>query len=91
MRDTGGFVVDATTDAVHGISDVSTRNQTTALRLVDKRAGLLDAGNLLEEASLDKYSFTRDAFLQYRRSQIYDGNPPEEDEPDYSIEPESAK
>jgi phospholipid-binding lipoprotein MlaA len=51
----------------------------------------LDAGNLLEEASLDKYSFTRDAFLQYRRSQIYDGNPPEEDEPDYSVEPASAK
>ena len=91
VRDTGGFIVDATADAVHGISDVSTRNQTTALRLVDKRAGLLDAGNLLEEASLDKYSFTRDAFLQYRRSQIYDGNPPEEDEPDYSVEPESAK
>ncbi len=91
VRDTAGFMTDATTDAVHGISDVSIRNQTTALRLVDKRAALLDAGNLLEEASLDKYSFTRDAFLQYRRSQIYDGNPPEEDEPDYSVEPESAK
>jgi phospholipid-binding lipoprotein MlaA len=91
VRDAGGFIVDATADAVHGISDVATRNQTTALRLVDKRAGLLDAGNLLNEASLDKYSFTRDAFLQYRRSQIYDGNPPEEDEPDYSVEPESAK
>jgi phospholipid-binding lipoprotein MlaA len=91
LRDTGGFSVDTTTDAVHAISDVSTRNQTTVLRLVDKRAGLLDASNLLEQASIDKYSFTRDAYLQYRRSQIYDGNPPEEDEPDYSAEPASAK
>ena len=91
VRDAAGFSVDTSTDAVHGISNISTRNQTTAVRLVDKRAGLLDAGNLLEQASIDKYSFTRDAFLQYRRSQIYDGNPPEEDEPDYSAEPATAK
>ena len=91
VRDASGFVVDTTTDAVHTIGDVATRNQTTAVRLVDKRAGLLDAGNLLEQASIDKYSFTRDAFLQYRRSLIYDGNPPEEDEPDYSAEPATAK
>jgi len=91
VRDASGFVVDTTTDAVHTIGDVATRNQTTAVRLVDKRAGLLDAGNLLEQASIDKYSFTRDAFLQYRRSLIYDGNPPEEDGPDYSAEPTTAK
>jgi len=91
LRDTAGFSVDTSTDAVHAIDDVPTRNQITALRLVDKRAGLLDAANLLEQASIDKYSFTRDAYLQYRRSQIYDGNPPEEDEPDYSVEPASAK
>jgi phospholipid-binding lipoprotein MlaA len=35
---------------------------------------------MLEEASIDKYSFTRDAYLQYRRSQIYDGNPPDEED-----------
>jgi len=33
---------------------------------------------MLEEAALDRYSFTRDAFLQRRRSVIYDGNPPDE-------------
>ncbi|MFZ1609392.1 MAG: VacJ family lipoprotein, partial [Rhodoferax sp.] len=39
----------------------------------------------VEEAALDKYSFTRDAYLQRRRNQVYDGNPPEDDfmsEPD---------
>ncbi len=39
---------------------------------------------MLEEASIDKYAFTRDAYLQYRRNQIYDGNPPDEDESDGS-------
>ena len=41
-----------------------------------KRADLLDASRILEEAALDKYVFQRDAYLQRRRSLIYDGNPP---------------
>jgi phospholipid-binding lipoprotein MlaA len=53
----------------------------------------LKPGNLLEEASIDKYSFTRDAYLQYRRSQIYDGNPPDEEDSndDPSANPVPAK
>ena len=31
---------------------------------------------MLAEAALDEYSFIRDAWLQRRRSQVYDGNPP---------------
>jgi phospholipid-binding lipoprotein MlaA len=48
---------------------------------------------MLEEASIDKYSFSRDAFLQYRRSQIYDGNPPDEEDSNYdpSANPVPAK
>jgi phospholipid-binding lipoprotein MlaA len=58
------------------------------VRIVDKRAGLLDTSNLLSEAAIDKYSFTRDAYLQFRRNQVFDGNPPdEEDLPDPSAEP----
>ena len=47
--------------------------------VVDKirtRANLLESEKLLDEAALDKYSFIRDAWLQRRRSQVYDGNPP---------------
>ena len=33
----------------------------------------------VDGAALDKYSFTRDAYLQRRRNQVYDGNPPDED------------
>jgi len=46
-----------------------------ALRLVGVRADLLEASRILEEAALDKYTFQRDAYLQRRRSLIYDGQP----------------
>jgi phospholipid-binding lipoprotein MlaA len=76
--------VDMPNDMVKHIDHIPTRNTTTAVRLVNKRASLLGASNMLEEASIDKYAFTRDAYLQYRRSQIYDGNPPDEEDLDAS-------
>jgi len=48
------------------------------LHAVDKRSQYLRASRLLDDAALDKYSFTRDAFLQRRLNQIYDGNPPDD-------------
>ena len=48
----------------------------TGFDLVQTRANLLDASNILEEAALDKYAFVRDAYLQRRRNLIYDGDPP---------------
>jgi len=47
-------------------------------RAVNARANLLETEQMLSVAALDRYAFTRDAYLQYRRSQIYDGNPPPE-------------
>ena len=54
------------------------------VRTVDFRASLLGADRLLDEASFDPYAFQRDAWLQRRRNQVYDGNPPvmNEDEMD---------
>ena len=46
------------------------------LGIVNTRAGLLKAEGVLDEAALDKYQFIRDAWLQRRRSQVYDGSPP---------------
>jgi phospholipid-binding lipoprotein MlaA len=48
----------------------------TGLDLVDTRANLLDATDLLEQAALDRYAFLRNAYFQRRRNLIYDGNPP---------------
>lgn len=43
---------------------------------VRTRASLFQAEGVLEAAALDKYTFLRDAWLQRRRSMVYDGNPP---------------
>jgi phospholipid-binding lipoprotein MlaA len=79
LRDTAALPVDWKGDLVSDIGHVPTRNTATAVRAVDDRAALLKASTMLEEAALDQYTFTRDAFLQRRRSVIYDGSPPEED------------
>lgn len=55
----------------------------TALGVTDVvriRSNLLQAERVLDDAALDKYSFIRDAWLQRRRSQVYDGRPPKEKE-----------
>jgi phospholipid-binding lipoprotein MlaA len=66
------------------IDDIPARNLTRALDLVSTRASLLSASNLLDEVSLDPYTFTRDGYLQRRRNQVYDGDPPEEPDTDES-------
>ncbi len=50
------------------------------LDVVRTRAGLLQAEKVFDEAALDRYSFTRDAWLQRRRNMVYDGRPPKDAE-----------
>lgn len=68
------------------INDVAVRNSLIVFRFIDARANLLDISQLAEEAALDHYAYVRDAYLQRRRSLIYDGNPPPEAEPDKGSE-----
>ncbi|MFZ4479942.1 MAG: MlaA family lipoprotein [Rhodoferax sp.] len=79
LRDTLALPVDWKGDLVFQVSHIPTRNIATALRLIDRRSDLLRASAMLEEAALDQYTFIREAFLQRRRSVIFDGNPPDED------------
>ena len=51
------------------VDDVAVRNSLYVLRAVDKRANLLGVSSVLEFAALDKYTFTRDAYLQMRAQQ----------------------
>jgi len=78
LRDTAALPVDRKGDLLTQVNDIPVRNSLYALRAVDIRANLLRAGQLLDDAALDKYSFTRDAFLQRRRNEVYDGNPPDD-------------
>jgi phospholipid-binding lipoprotein MlaA len=75
-----GLVVDWYTDPVRYVKPNRWRNSLIVLRGIDRRADLLSAGKVLEEAALDPYEFTRDAYLQKRRNDVYDGNPPPEPE-----------
>ena len=78
VRDSVGFVVDGYADPVWYVSDVSTRNSLAGLRFVITRAQLLPLDKTVSEAALDKYAYVRNAYLQRRRSLIYDGSPPRE-------------
>ncbi|MDP3700170.1 MAG: VacJ family lipoprotein [Hylemonella sp.] len=70
LRDTVGMGVESSGDLLTGMNHIPSRNSLYALRIVETRANLLRAGSLLDQAALDKYSFTRDAYLQRRESQI---------------------
>ncbi|HEY4066486.1 MAG TPA: VacJ family lipoprotein [Burkholderiaceae bacterium] len=48
----------------------------TAVQLINTRANLLGATKLLDDIAIDKYSFVRDAYLQRRRSLVFDGDAP---------------
>lgn len=76
VRDTAGWFVDSYADPVWRARPIATRNSLVALRFVDIRASLLPAEKVVEEAALDKYAYIRDAYLQRRRNQIFDGRPP---------------
>ena len=76
VRDGVGTAVDLYTDPMGEISPNRARNSLIALRVTSLRADLLEASRILEQAALDKYVFQRDAYLQRRRSLIYDGRPP---------------
>jgi phospholipid-binding lipoprotein MlaA len=72
LRDTIALPVDRRYDLLRQIEQGSVRDLTYAVKAVDRRSNLLRVGNVLEEAALDKYSFTRDAYLQRRRAEIYE-------------------
>jgi len=74
-------VLDWTLDPVVRARPIALRNSLIATRFVSKRTDFLDASRMLDEAALDRYVFLRDAYLQRRRSLIYDGNPPRERRP----------
>jgi phospholipid-binding lipoprotein MlaA len=87
VRDAAGRVVDSAGDGLNQVVDhTATYNATQVLRLTDKRASLLRATDMLDQVALDKYSFTRDAYLQRRASLI---RPDAErfDEEDFDDEP----
>ena len=92
LRDAIGRVPDRYTSYSHQVEHVPTSNSLLGLDIIRTRAELLVTGKTLEEASLDKYQFLRDAFLQRRLSQVYDGKVPQalREKLEEEIEPPAA-
>jgi len=80
LRDTIGLGGDVLTSPLFNLDMDRVYWGLVGLDVVDKRADLLKAEKLLQEAALDPYVFVRDAYLQRRRDQIFDGNPPPDPE-----------
>ena len=76
VRDSLGLYIDNKTDVNQQLKDTAAKNTLTLLRLTDKRERYLSLSDAVKQASLDPYTFTRDAYLQKRLNDIYDGNPP---------------
>ena len=79
LRDTLASTLISRGDLVWQLNNVAARNSLYALRLLDTRANLLRSTSVLEGVALDKYTFTRDIYLQVRRNDILGGKEPPED------------
>jgi phospholipid-binding lipoprotein MlaA len=72
LRDTLALPVDTKGDLVWRMPHGDERTFLYGLRAVDRRANLLRLGDVVDQAALDRYSFTRDAFLQKRNAEVFD-------------------
>ncbi len=77
MRSALGTVFDTylqmeTLGSIGELSGVDTVSELMALNVVNQRTKLLGKEALLEQAALDPYVYTREAYLAYRRCQVAD-------------------
>ena len=94
FRDGTGLAVDGLfIDPIGYINNVRLRNALYVGKIINTRAQLLDATNLMDDASIDPYAFQRDSWLQMREAQIegtqeinYDEYLSEDDTFDYSTD-----
>lgn len=79
IRDTFGDYVDwVYMSPTNQVEDKSARYGLIGLQAIDTRRSLIKADNVVSKATIDKYAFVRDAYLQRRQHLVYDGNPPRE-------------
>ena len=82
VRESIALPLDRSVSPALVINDGAVKWELTTLQIVNTRANLLGASKVLDDIALDKYTFVRDAYLQRRRSLVYDGEepPPKPDE-----------
>jgi len=69
-------------DVLHHVDSSSVRDRLWVLRTIDLRHRVLSLEDLMQD-SKDPYVTLRESYLQNRRFEIYDGDPPVEDEDEF--------
>ncbi len=77
VRDAAALSVDRLASPPAFFDGTRTQIGLTLLQIVNTRSGLLGATRVIDDIALDKYTFVRDAYLQRRRSLVFDGDVPE--------------
>ena len=78
VRDGTGWILRVLWSPTTEIPNVALRNVIYGLGALDLRVQALGATSLIDQASLDPYTFVRRAYLQRRLYLVHDGNPPRE-------------
>lgn len=78
LREVAGLPVDFQLAPLYTVGNQDAHTWLPVVDVVDIRAKYLNAGDVLDGAALDSYSFRRDAYLQRQRNIQFDGNPPDE-------------
>jgi phospholipid-binding lipoprotein MlaA len=79
LRDAFMFPLNYLGDPVPHLDHDRTRYTIQGIRIVDVRAQLFTAESLIED-SFDRYLSIRESYLQNRQFQVYDGDPPEDED-----------
>lgn len=88
VRDGIGIYANTTAGIPNRIDSIPTRNKYYVGDFIHTRAALLDSEEVLDQAAVDRYEMLRDTYLMYRKSLVYDGNPPRENYYDEEYEEE---
>jgi phospholipid-binding lipoprotein MlaA len=83
VRDSVALPLDRSVSPAVVINDGGAVAGITVLQIVNTRANLLGASRVLDDIALDKYTFVRDAYLQRRRSLVFDGEEPSSEDERY--------
>ena len=81
VRDTIALPLDRAASPAVYLNDGRWQFGIVGLQIVNTRAKLLGASQVIDDIALDKYTFLRDAYLQRRRSLVFDGDAPEAPDP----------
>lgn len=82
LRDTAGWAGDRQTNPISYVEPEHAQWQLDLGDVLETRARLLDAEDVLQDAQFGRYELIRDAYLDRREFLIFDGNPPQEEEVD---------